>query len=669
MKKLISVLTLLLFFLIGNSATYYIKNAGNDANTGLSDAQAWTFTKLATFTPASGDRILFNKGEVFYGVLTLARSATVGSPVTYGAYGTGAKPVITSLKTLTGWVLHSAGIYKVTGANIPVNCDAVTIDGVYTPMGQYPSTGYNVFESFTGRTSFVDAQLTGTPNFTGAEVVIKKSNWTIDRSIVTNQSTTTITYTSGSSYNPQSSGGYQYFFQKDIDCLLKMGDWYTDGTDFYMYFGANTPSSYVVKAGSSDYTIYQYQKNYNTIRDVVIEGGNLYGLYTAGSVGLSVKNCEIKNNGETGITILTNGTVGSSTNTLIDSCSFTYSGGTALWINSSNSTLKNSTFNYCGKYAGMGAAEGGSHYGTYFKGESSICEYNTFTNIGYIPINFYSNNVTIRYNVIDTYPTLALDDGGGIYTYYGLEGSSQSGIKVHNNIVANSTANGLYADNLSNHQEWYNNIVYNVDKWAIHCNMPVSNYFHDNVLCDFGTAAIDIANLTAQTTTASNTTVSNNTVIQKTASQKLFSLRDERTNQTLSVPFGTSNNNIYVVDNTASLVGYNSYVLPSYHTDSYTWANWKTFTGLEATSTYKSKDLSTLSFLYNDTKVPKDFTLPYASIDMSDQKYTGTVTLQPFAYLALIQDPSPTPTPPATGNSAGLVNGKAGLVGNKIGLR
>jgi len=415
MKKLLSILTLLLFFLIGNSATYYIKNAGNDANTGLSDAQAWTFTKLASFTPALNDLILFKRGEVFYGTLTLLRSATIGNVVTYGAYGSGSKPVITNLKTLTGWVLHSAGIYKVVGASIPTNCSAVTVDGAYTPMGQYPSSGYNVFESFTGRTSFVDMQLTGTPNFTGAEVVIKKSNWTIDRSIVTNQSTTTITYTSGSTYNPQLSGGYQYFFQKDIDCLLKMGDWYTDGTDFYMYFGANTPSSYVVKAASSDYTIYQYQKNYNTIRDLVIEGGNLYGLYTSGSVGLSIKNCEIKNNGETGITIITNGIVGSSTNTLIDSCYFSYSGGTALWINSANSTLKNSTFNYCGKYAGMGASGGGSHYGTYFKGDGSVCEYNVFTNIGYIPINFYSNNVIIRYNKIDTYPTLALDDGGGIY--------------------------------------------------------------------------------------------------------------------------------------------------------------------------------------------------------------------------------------------------------------
>lgn len=647
MKAILTFL-LLFAFLIGSSTDYYVSDSdGLDADSGLTEALAWkTLSKVSATTFANGDRILFKRGDTFSGTLTVTKSSVSGSAIIYGAYGTGSKPVITSLTTMTGWVLHSTGIYKVVGANIPANCNAVTIDGIYTPMGQYPATGFNNFDSFTGRTSFVDAALTGTPNFTGAEVVIYKSNWTLDRSLVTNHTTSTVTYTSGSSYNPQSSGGYKYFFQKDIDCLLKMGDWYTDGTDFYMYFGANTPSSYLVKAGSSDHTIYQYQKHYNTFRDLVIEGGNLYGLYTAGSVGLSLINCEIKNNGQTGVTIITNGTVGGSTNTLVDSCSFTYTGGTALWINSASSTLKHSTFNYCGKYAGMGAPEGGSHYGTYFKGEGSVCEYNDFLNTGYVPINFYSNSVIIRYNLIDTYPTLGLDDGGGIYTYYGAEDTNQTGIKVYRNIVANSTANGLYPDNLSNNQEWYENIVVNVDKWAIHCNMPQSNNIHDNVAYDFGVAALDIANLSAQTTTASNTTIANNLFIQASELQGIFSLRDSRTNQTLSVPFGTSNNNTYVVDNTATNLFYNSYVLPSFHSDYYSWSAWKTFSGLESTSTYRTEDVSTLEFIYNDTREAKGFPITGVKTNLAGTTtYENSVTLQPYTSLLLLpSDPPPTPT-------------------------
>lgn len=655
----------MLIFLTGRSATYYVSDTdGSDSDSGLTTALAWkTLAKVSATTFANGDNILFKRGDTFYGTLTITKSSVVGAPITYGAYGSGAKPIITSTKLLSGWVLHSAGVYKVVGAGIPTNCDVVTIDGVYTPIGQYPSTGFNTFESFTGRTSFVDAQLTGTPNFVGAEVVIYKSNWTIDRSLVTNQSTTTITYTSGSSYNPQSSGGYKYFFQKDIDCLLKMGDWYTDGTDFYMYFGANTPSSYVVRAGDAAQTIYQYQKNYNVIRDIEIQGGNAYGMYVAGSVGLSLKNCTFTNNGETGLTIITSIPTGASTNTLIDSCTVTYSGGTGMWINSASSTLKNTTFNYCGNYAGMGASGGGSHYGTYFKGAGSICEYNVLTNTGFIPINFYSDNVIIRYNKVDTYPTLGLDDGGGIYTYYGLEGSSQTGIKVYNNTVANSTANGLYADNLSNHQEWYNNVVYNVDKWGIHCNMPVSNNFHDNVIYDATLASVDVANLTAQTTTASNSLFLDNVFIQKTAAQKIFSLRDERTNQTLTVPFGISNNNMIVVDSLASLLFYNSYVLPSYHTDSYQWANWKSFTGLETSSTLVKYDVADLVFLYNDTKEAAPYAITGTKKDLSGTVYETSVTLQPFTSILLI--PTTVTNPTGLKNAVKSPNGKPMKMGTK----
>lgn len=637
--KAILTFILLFIFLVGNTATYYVSDSdGVDTDSGLTEALAWkTLAKVSATTFVNGDHILFKRGDTFVGTLTVTKSSVSGSTIIYGAYGTGAKPIITSLTTMTGWVLHSTGIYKVVGANIPSNCNAVTIDGVLTPMGQYPATGFNNFDSFTGRTSFVDAALTGTPNFTGAEVVIYKSNWTIDRSLVTDHTGSTVTYTSGSSFNPQATGGYKYFFQKDIDCLLKFGDWFSDGTDFYMYFGANTPSSYLVKAGSSDHTIYQYQKNYNTFRDIVIEGGNLYGLYTAGSTGTSVINCEIKNNGQTGISVITNGTAGASTTTLVDSCSFTYTGGTGLWLNSASSSLKHSVFNYCGKYPGMGAPEGGSHYGTYFKGAGSVCEYNDFKNIGYIPINFYSDNVIIRYNILDTYPTLGLDDGGGIYTYWGIEGSYQTGIKVYRNIVANSTANGLYADNLSNYQEWYENIVVNVDKWAIHANMPQYNNFHDNVAYDFGMAAIDIANLSAQETTANNTTVANNLFIQAIPTQKIFSTRDERTNQTLSVPFGTSNNNTFVVDNSSTSIFYNSYVLPSYHTDNYTWTNWKAFTGLELTSTYRTEDISTLEFVYNDTHDAKEIAITGPKTNLSGTTvYENSVILQPYTSLLLL---------------------------------
>lgn len=618
--------------------TYYIKNSGNDANTGLSDAQAWTFAKLASFTPVNGDTILFNRGETFIGSLDLRKSSVSGSVITYGAYGSGAKPIITSLKTLTGWTLHSAGIYKISGGIIPENCDIVTINDVSTPMGQFPQTGWNQFETFTGRASFVDNQLTGTPNFTGAEVVIKKSNWTIDRGAVTNHTTNTVTYTSGSSNNPQSSGEYKYFFQKSLNCLLKFGDWYSDGTTFYMYFGANSPDSYTIKAGGSDYTVYLYQKNYNKLENLQIEGGNLYGVYFAGSVAFSMVSCDIKNCGLTGITGLTSIPLGSSTNTLIDSCTIKHVGGSGAWINSASSHITDTTFEDCGEFAGHGDAGGGSHYGIYIKGAGTITEYNTFNRIGYIPINFYSNDSIIRYNKISNYPLLGLDDGGAIYSYYGIEDTLQSGIKVYNNIIQNSSGNGLYPDNLSNNQEWYNNTVIAISKWPIHCNMPQINSIHDNTVFGCGVAGIDLSNLLAQATKASSTTIASNTFVQTATGQKMISLRDERnTNDILN--FGTSNGNKFIVDNATDSLFYNvhgsSASLP-YVAISYNFTDWKTLTGDESTSALSVETLSKISIIYNDSKTEQTIALAESKIDLTGTVYANTITLQPFTSKVLI---------------------------------
>ena len=71
---------------------YYVKTAGSDSNTGLSDAQAWkTITKVNTVwaagTFAPGDCIYFNRGDTFYGTLTITESGSSSADITVGAYG------------------------------------------------------------------------------------------------------------------------------------------------------------------------------------------------------------------------------------------------------------------------------------------------------------------------------------------------------------------------------------------------------------------------------------------------------------------------------------------------------------------------------------------------------------------------------------------------------
>lgn len=605
-------------------ATYYIKKSGNDANTGLSDAQAWTFTKLATFTPANGDTILFARGETFEGTLDLKKSAASGALVTYDAYGTGALPIITSLKTLTGWTNHSGNIWKVA-AGIPANCGVVTLNGYSTEKGHWPAVGFAVWDTNVGITSITDSDLPATPNFTGADLVLYKSNWTIDRGTITNHSSHTLTYTSGSGNAMQTSGGKKYLIQNSIDCLTYHGAWYCDGSYFYMYFTGN-PDEYTVKAGLTDYTVSCSSKNYNTIQNLEITGGNIAAIYCTSSSNFSIKNCTVKNTGLYGIYVIL------SSVTTIDNCNVSYTNGTGISIISAGSTIKNNTLDSCGQYAGMGLTSGNSHFGIYSKGTGNITEYNKVTNTGYIPIYWESSSAECRYNFVQNYPTLELNDGGGIYTFEST--TPQLAKKCYGNIILDSTANGLYSDGLANNVEFYGNLVMNVSKWGIHMNEPLANSVHDNIFYNCTLAAIDISNqYFLSSPAAASNTIATNTIIQGNASQVIFSLQDAQANNVIN--FGTSDNNTIIVDPSASAVFYNLYVTPTFHTDYMTFAAYKTLTAKETNSAYLTKTLSTISVLYNDTKTAKAISLPGSRKDLAGTIHTSSITLQPFTAVVL----------------------------------
>ncbi len=70
---------------------YYVSADGSDENEGTSPDKAWkTLDKVSSAKLASGDAVLFRRGDTFRGNI----AAKAG--VTYSAYGEGAKPVITA---------------------------------------------------------------------------------------------------------------------------------------------------------------------------------------------------------------------------------------------------------------------------------------------------------------------------------------------------------------------------------------------------------------------------------------------------------------------------------------------------------------------------------------------------------------------------------------------
>ena len=128
MKKLI-VIPLLFFSLILSATKYYIKNTGNDLNTGLSDAQAWSSMQkvnAATYgTFHAGDSILFNRGDTWRWQLWVDDCGTSDAWLYYGAYGTGAKP-----KIFNSVQANSTGDWTEVSTNLWQNSNASFTDDV-----------------------------------------------------------------------------------------------------------------------------------------------------------------------------------------------------------------------------------------------------------------------------------------------------------------------------------------------------------------------------------------------------------------------------------------------------------------------------------------------------------------------------------------------------------
>jgi hypothetical protein len=75
----------------GSQPMYYLDaTSGNDANDGRSSVTPWkTIAKVNGYTFSAGDRIFFKRGEIWRESLTVP-----GDHLTFGAYGTGNKPII-----------------------------------------------------------------------------------------------------------------------------------------------------------------------------------------------------------------------------------------------------------------------------------------------------------------------------------------------------------------------------------------------------------------------------------------------------------------------------------------------------------------------------------------------------------------------------------------------
>lgn len=662
-----------------NANTYYISSSGGNDSYSAAQAQnpstPWqSINKLNAFFSSlnPGDNVLFMRGDVFYGAIVVTKSGISGSPITIGSYGTGSNPVITGFQGVTSWTSLGNGVYSASVSGVKSSVNLVSMNGKPQQIGRYPNAdapngGYLTYESFYGGSSITDNQLSSSPNWTGAEVVIRKQHYLIERSLITSHSGNTIYYTPTATINPangpavaeQGTNGFGYFIQRDARTLDQLGEWYYNPSakTLQMFFGGASPFSSSIQISTID-TLINVKNNYNiNISGLSLLGANMAAVYAKDGGNITVQNCTVDQSGAKGMFIFNCG------NVIMDYVNTNYVLSNAIDVTdrtNQNVTITHSSISNTGIYAGMGSNWNTADYKGIFVDVSSSAtlQYNNIATTGYTGIHFQGNNVNVSNNYIDYY-NYVVEDGAGIYTYASASDYYSNRV-LSNNIILNGigapagtggdiNVHGIYLDGNTMNVNVLNNTVANIGLNGIFCTNP-SNVKIDGNTSFNNASAIGVFRYYDRPA-ISNFSLTNNVLYPKYATQDNFSYANTGLDQPYAVSIETAMQQIGFIDNnfinTPKTAGFNFY----YRTyagggysfpPSITLQNWRSATTHDLSSKLPPKTISNpdteLRFEYNATNSTKTVPLDASYLGVDGTAYNGSISLQPYTSKILIRN-------------------------------
>ena len=261
------------------AANYYVATNGSDAYTSAQTtnlATPWLTIQKAASVMVAGDTCYIRSG-VYRETVTPANSGTATLPITYRPYDNEVVTV-SGAEVVTGWSLHSNGIYRAVFTNVLGDKDQVFVDGVMMNQARWPNTSLDVSRPVKAvadsgsyaptnnpdgtRTGiYTDAALTQpTGFFDGAKIhLVPGVVWVAQTGTVTN-------YVSGSlefrwkmngttnTYAPKM--GDPYFLFGLLSLLDTPGEWFIDSDAKALYLWPpqnDSPSNHTVEAKRRDY--------------------------------------------------------------------------------------------------------------------------------------------------------------------------------------------------------------------------------------------------------------------------------------------------------------------------------------------------------------------------------------------------------------------------------
>lgn len=460
MKRLITI-PLLFISLILSATNYYVKNGGNDADTGADDDHAWeTITKVNASSFLGDDTIFFKCGDRFIGTLTPSSSGTSGHLIVFSAYGTGIKPVITPNDTIEdiAWSAYgSDGIYSTTDITYdPGNLLIDWEDKINKINNNWFTTSNSLFN-----------------NHKSLEILGYEDNFI------------------------QDYGVFDVYFWDGIDALYAYDS--STGTTYLRFRGGENPNDSILSiSAENSKAVYINAKRYIKIQNLHFLGGE-YGIYLLrvtydGTDNIIIEDCKIESsNQKVYLRLLSNG-ITIKNDTITNNYLSSYSPG--AWTNGTDYI-----HDVCHHYYEFMKYLIGTSESTYSDAgiETSGTGYNALIYNNVI-INC-TNGISNGYNfaVYDNY----ISGTSSVAIHFGEESDSTV---AHDNYITNSNIpfRFQYINRTARTVYIYRNRVYIPDAGElmyIHYDInpltgpSISNvyFYHNSIICKTGTNVSSIA--------------------------------------------------------------------------------------------------------------------------------------------------------------------------------
>ncbi|MEO6000922.1 MAG: right-handed parallel beta-helix repeat-containing protein [Chitinophagaceae bacterium] len=627
------------------ATNYYVSNSGNDATSGRSPLESWSsILKLNKAMAGSqpGDSVFFKRGDIFYGSININGSGTLDNPIYFGDYGTGTKPVITGLTQMTSWKKTGNNIWE-TDCNSGSTLNLVTIGGNAVAMGRYPDKGkYLTIDSSVGLTKFIDAALTtGNTNWTGAQLVIKTTEYSWDRCRISSQLGSMITYIPSSQH--PSVKGFGYFLQDDKRTLTIQNEWWYDAINHKLLLYSTTdPSRINVKVSTIEYATNFHYKHYLTFNNIQFTGLDTTAIRSYGGINITVTNCGFNLIGTDALVFDQGSRIDLRHNTI----DHIHNTGIRIVYSNYSKLVKNFIQN-CGLTPGMGLSNNQQMNGILAEnsGDSIVIDSNTIRRVGYCGITFSGRYTQIRNNYIDSF-CLTIADGGGIYTCC----NNLPGRVVSNNVITNGIGNHdatpfkknsgaipIYIDDHAAGVTILNNTVVNGTRYGIFLHNAHEITIRGNkIYNNAGSAAVGyIQDNLGKQDPLRNNVLSGNYIYAPAGSKMLevYSLNND------IKTIGTFDSNYYSMPTTGDIISF--VVTDGINTSfsaNYTLDQWKSSHGFDRSSSLIHIPANQLRFELNTGKTDKVINLNNNWMDLKKKSYKGALTLKPNESIILTRD-------------------------------